>query len=147
MSALCLRFWTPLPQNFGLRLCIRDGLPLERQLDFYLLKLGCLLPKGDGNPFDSASQGLELFGILGVSKLRPSNQLPLETNDLVRRLTESPFTLFYLPAPAGPLHIMAHLSILKLLLEVGDLLRPFLLILHCEPGRVSFQLVDPPLRS
>ena len=112
----------PLPQNFRLRLCIRDGLPLKPQLDFYLLQLGCLLPKGDRNPFDSASQGLELFGILDVSKLRPSDQLPLETNDLVRRLTESPFVLFYLPALVGPLHIVAHLSILKLLLEVGDLL-------------------------
>ena len=61
---------------------------------------------------------MELFGILGVSKLRPSNQLALETNNLVRRPMESPFVLFYLPVPAGPLHIVAHLSILKLLLEV-----------------------------
>ena len=126
----------PLPQNFGLRLCVRDGLPLKPQLDFYLLKLSCLLPKGDRNPFDSASQGLELFGILGGSKLRPSNQLPLETNNLVRRLPESPFVLFHLPAPAGPLHVVAHLDVLKLLLEVGDLLRPLLFILNPgqEPG-------------
>ena len=125
-----------LPQNLGLCLCVRDGPPLKRQLDAHLLKFSCLLPKGDGNPFDSASQGLELFGILGGSKLRPSNQLPLETNNLVCRLPESPFVLFRLPAPAGPLHIVAHLSVLKLLLKVGDLLRPFLFIINpCqEPG-------------
>ena len=103
---------------------------------FRSLKFGCLLPKGDENPFDNASQGLELFGILGGSKLRPSIQLPLETNNLVRRLPESPFVLFHLPVPAGPLHIVAHLSILKLLLKVGDLLRPFLFIINLcqEPG-------------
>ena len=60
--------------------------------------------------------------ILGVSKLRPSNQLPLETDYLVRRSMESPLVLLYLSALAGPLHIVAHLSVLKLPLEVGNFL-------------------------
>ena len=136
LLALSLRFSTPLPQNFGLRLRVCDGPPLKCQLDLHLLQLGCLLPEGDRNPFNSASQGLELFGILGGSKLRPISQLPLETNDFVSHRPESPFILFHLPAPVGPLHVVAHLGVLKLLLKVGDLLRPLLSIINPgqEPG-------------
>nr|XP_010910314.2 receptor-like protein 34 [Elaeis guineensis] len=98
LPALSFRLPTPLPQNFRLRLRVRNGPPLERQLDLHLLQLGCLLSEGGRNPLNSAPQGLELFRIPGGHKWRPVNQLPLESDNFVGRPSESPLVVFHLKA-------------------------------------------------
>ena len=120
--ALCLSM--SFSQDLGFCLRVLDGLLLACQLDLQLLQLSCPPPKGDRQLFCSSSQGFEFAGILRKSELSPASQLPLKTGNFIGCHPEPPFVFIHLPMPAGSMCVVACLGILKLLLKVGDLLRP-----------------------